>query len=469
MLFGAVFIYNGCSSDIPEKNGQVSDADTIKNKSDKDAAPDAEVADESVPSSIPAGNNPEELEEKTLPEEPIVKDKNSEVDKEGFIHGKILPNKGFEEALLKLPGVQLSHTMEIINGIRDYVDLSQIKAGEGFKVKLSKDGKVEEFVFYPDIITFHILKRDLSDGKLKYTSKILSTEIKYRIIEGEVDTTLNQALIDREDVTRNIRAVTSGILECIVNFNTDARKGDKFRILVKEEFYQGTLVPGSKIIYASYEGKRAGFHEAFRFEDADPKSAFNAHYTKEGKALIPSAMRLPVDIVHITSPFGMRRHPVTGARAFHNGVDYGGPVGSPVYSVAPGKVIEEKTTAYGGKQITVRHSDNSETYYLHLNSFLVKTGSKVGARQRIASMGATGRVTGSHLHFGIKSPKGEWLNPLNKRMIATPQLGGDKFNMFKGQMKDILSLLNDTEKYEKWLLKYDEGPQPEGFYEEYRL
>ena len=104
-------------------------------------------------------------------------------------------------------------------------------------------------------------------------------------------------------------------------------------------------------------------------------------------------MRLPVDRVHITSPFGMRRHPVTGRRAFHNGVDYGGPVGDPIYAVAPGKVIDVKTTDYGGKQITIQHADRSQTYYLHLNSFYVRAGSTVGPRQKIGTMGRTGRVT----------------------------------------------------------------------------
>ncbi len=428
-----------------------------------------ETVVETLPESVVAGKNGDEEGNTSVPEEPIEKDKTSEIDAEGFIHGKILPKKGFEEALLKLPGIQLSHTMEIINAIRYDVDLSQIKAGEDFKVKLSKEGVVEEFVFYPDIITFHILKRDPADRKLKYTQKIMPTEKRYRIIEGEIETTLNQALIDREDVTRTIRGVTNGILECIVSFRTDARKGDRYRILVEDKFYNDQLVPGSKILYASYEGKRAGLNEAFRFEDTDPKSAFNAHYTKEGKALIPSAMRLPVDRVHITSPFGMRRHPVTGQRSFHNGVDYGGPVGDPIYAVAPGKVIEAKTTDYGGKQITIQHADRSQTYYLHLNSFMVRAGAAVGPRQKIGTMGRTGRVTGPHLHFGIKSPRGEWLNPLKIKMIAAPQLDGTRFSKFKSQMKDTVILLNDTEKYQEWLRKYDEGPQPEEFYKQYEL
>lgn len=453
-----------------EQSGEKPDSDNLISGNTGEAP--AETVAEAAPESIlaqPSSKN-EDIEGRTpVPEEPIEKDKNSEVDAEGFIHGKIIPKKGFEEALLKLPGIQLSHTMEIINAIRYDVDLSQIKAGEDFKVKLSKEGIVEEFIFFPDIITFHILKRDPADGLLKYTQRIMPTEKRFRIIEGAIETTLNQALIDRDDVTRTIRGVTNGILECIVSFRTDARKGDKYRILVEDKFYNDQLVPGSKILYASYQGKRAGFHEAFRFEDTDSKSAFNAHYTKEGKALIPSAMRLPIDRVHITSPFGIRRHPVTGRRAFHNGVDYGGPIGAPVYAVATGKVIDVKTTEYGGRQITIQHSDRSQTYYLHLNSFNVKNGALVKPRQKIATIGKSGRVTGPHLHFGIKSPRGEWLNPLKIKMIAAPQLEGTKFNVFKDQMKNVVTLLSDTEKYQEWLRKYDEGPQSEEFYKQFEI
>ena len=424
------------------------------------------------PESAPAKKDVEE-EESTFSDneqvdEDIIKEKEV-ADKEGFIHGKILPHKGFEEALLKLPGIELRHAMEISNAIRFKVDLRYLKAGEDFKVRLSKDGEVEEFVYYPDVITFHILKRDPKTGKLEYTSKILPTEKRYRIVEGPIETTLNQALIDREDVTGTIRAVTNGILSCVVSFRTDARKGDKYRILIEDKYYNGQMVPGSKILYVSYEGRRAGFNEAYRYEDKDEKSAFNAHYTKEGKALIANALRLPVDRVHVTSPFGTRRHPVTGRRSFHNGVDYGGPTGSPVYAVAQGVVVEVSRTTYGGKKIVIKHADGTKTYYLHLHQFLVKQGQGVKPRQKIALMGRTGRVTGPHLHFGIKSPQGKWLNPLKKRMIATPKLSGARFEAFKKQMKKTAALLKDTEKLEKWLRDYDIGPQPADFYGKYDI
>ena len=444
---------------------------TAPAKPEKTEEPAAEegVA-EAAPESIKASKNEDDIEESqdvpNTKEEVIVKD-DSNADSEGYLHGKILPKKGIEEALLKVPGLQLKHAMEISNAIRYDVDLTQIKAGEDFKVKFDKDGNIEEFVYYPDIVTFHILKRDPVENKLKYTSKTLPTERRFRIIEGSIESSLNESLVRRDDVTRNIRAVTVGILECIVSFSTDARRGDRYRILVEDKYYQNRQVPGSKVLYASYEGRQAGFHEAFRYEDEEPKSAFNAHYTVTGKALIPSAMRLPLDTIRITSPFGMRRHPITGKMTQHHGVDYGAPVGTPVYAVAPGKVIEVKQTPLGGKQVTINHADNTKTYYLHLNGYNVSVGTAVSARQRIASVGNTGRSTGPHLHFGIKNPQGNWLNPLKIKMIATPQLDNKRMPRFKKQMAEITALLKDTEKYQEWLRKYDEGPQPGDFYDLY--
>ena len=430
-----------------------------------------ETVGETIPDSAPAPQKEnEDIESAEITggvDVEVVKDKDSTADSEGFLHGKILPKKGIEEALLKVPGLQIKHAMEISNAIRYDVDMTQIKAGEDFKVKFDKDGNVEEFVYYPDIVTFHILKRDPVEKRLKYTAKNLPTERRFRIIEGKIESSLNESLVKRDDVTRNIRAVTVGILECIVNFSTDARKGDEYRILVEDKYYKGEMVPGSKVLYASYNGKQAGFSEAFRYEDKDPKSAFNAHYTDKGKALIPSAKRLPLDTIRVTSPFGMRRHPITGKMTQHHGVDYGAPIGTPVYAVAPGKVIEVKQTPLGGKQITINHADDTKTYYLHLNSFNVNVGTVVSARQRIASVGNTGRSTGPHLHLGIKDPKGNWLNPLKVKMIATPQLDNKRMPRFKNQMKEILALLDNTAQYQEWMRKYNEGPQPGDFYNQY--
>ena len=102
----------------------------------------------------------------------------------------------------------------------------------------------------------------------------------------------------------------------------------------------------------------------------------------------------------ISSPFGMRKHPVTGKYWFHNGIDLPAPYGTPVYSSESGTVrVGYNTTA--GNWITVVHEGGVSTFYCHLSSNLVKHGDMVDKGDPIGLVGSTGRSTGNHLHFSI--------------------------------------------------------------------
>ncbi len=413
-------------------------------------------------SSIPqVGSEDEELSSSE-------KEKHSEKDTEGFLKGKILPGKGIESALLALKGVELKHAMAVSNVLRFNFDMRHLVAGEDIKIKLSDDkNHVEHFEYQPNAIVSHVLIRDEKTKELVYHKEIKPHEIRYRIIEGEVDNTLNRSLAAREDVTANIRSTANNVLGCIVSFRTDARNGDIYRILVEEKFRKNKKAGHAKILYLSYEGIISGKNEAFLYEDEDPESAFNAHYTMEGKALIPSSLRLPVDRVRVTSPFGYRRHPVTGRRSFHNGVDYGGAIGAPVYAIAEGKVIQTTRTTYGGKKIVIRHLDGTHSYYLHLHRIMVRQGQYVKAREQIGQIGRTGRVTGAHLHLGIKSSAGKWQDPLRKKMIATPRLKSKRMKRYRKQKSGIKKLMNITENYKKMLVEMEKGPQSRNFLKEF--
>ncbi len=379
-----------------------------------------------------------------------VKIKVQKKQKDDFLHGEILPGKGFEDSLLAVKGVTLKQAIAITNALRFHVDFRYLKAGEKFKLKFNKDKSVvEKFIYTPDIVTSHILTYNEKTKKYTYELKILPTKTRYRILEGKITTTLNQALKDRGDVSNSVRAIVNNVLECLVSFRTDARVGDKYLVLLEEKFYKDKVVPGAKVLYACYEGKRAGKNEAFYYNEKDEKSAYNGHYSRDGKALIHSSMRMPLDRIHVTSSFGMRRHPVTGKRKFHYGVDYRGRIGDPVYSVAKGKVVKTGRSKVGGKFIEIRHSDGTTTVYMHLSRILVKKGRYVKAHEIIGKVGNTGRVSGPHLHFGIKSPRGKWLNPLRKKMIATPKLKAKRKKLLDKQIKEIETILK------KALCKYN--------------
>ena len=101
----------------------------------------------------------------------------------------------------------------------------------------------------------------------------------------------------------------------------------------------------------------------------------------------------------ITSPFGTRIHPVTGARSLHDGTDFGVPCGTPVHAAGTGTVVSRGFSGAYGNRVVVRHADDLETSYNHLASTSVTTGQSVTTSTIVGRVGSTGLSTGCHLHF----------------------------------------------------------------------
>ncbi|MBD1424031.1 M23 family metallopeptidase [Sphingobacterium arenae] len=121
------------------------------------------------------------------------------------------------------------------------------------------------------------------------------------------------------------------------------------------------------------------------------------------------SVSIPLARLSVTSPFGPRVHPVTGRPNNHNGVDLAAR-SDPVFSVLDGIVIETGNHPNLGKYVRTLHGD-VEIIYGHLSRLLVSTGATVTVGQPIGITGATGRVTGEHLHFSVKF-NGRYLDPL---------------------------------------------------------
>lgn len=110
----------------------------------------------------------------------------------------------------------------------------------------------------------------------------------------------------------------------------------------------------------------------------------------------------------ITSYYGWRTNPISGARSFHDGVDVSMPVGTELYSPVSGKIRLAKSDSYGGKYIQVLASDGKGHWCLHLSEFKVKVGDLVQQGQLIGISGNTGQSTGPHTHFGLQSNAAVW-------------------------------------------------------------
>jgi murein DD-endopeptidase MepM/ murein hydrolase activator NlpD len=114
----------------------------------------------------------------------------------------------------------------------------------------------------------------------------------------------------------------------------------------------------------------------------------------------------------ITSGFGMRRIPYGSGFQFHTGVDIMGAYNSAIWASAPGTAIFTGYRGSYGNLIIIRHGYGYETYYAHLSGFAVNAGEIVERGQTIGYMGASGRTTGTHLHYEVQSG-GSPVNPIN--------------------------------------------------------
>jgi hypothetical protein len=104
----------------------------------------------------------------------------------------------------------------------------------------------------------------------------------------------------------------------------------------------------------------------------------------------------------ITSPFGLRRILNGQDRAPHNGVDIGAPLGAEVVACNAGIIVFAEELYLEGKTIIMDHGLGLYSIYMHLSELRVKEGDEVGIGECIGLVGATGRVTGPHLHWGIR-------------------------------------------------------------------
>ena len=119
---------------------------------------------------------------------------------------------------------------------------------------------------------------------------------------------------------------------------------------------------------------------------------------------------VPCSYTSITSPFGNRNSPTSGASSYHQGVDLD--TGDPVYASRAGVVTVAGWGNAAGNYVQINHQDGFSSIYMHLSSYCVSAGQIVSAGQLIGATGATGITTGDHLHFGI-SYNGVYVNPCN--------------------------------------------------------
>jgi len=119
----------------------------------------------------------------------------------------------------------------------------------------------------------------------------------------------------------------------------------------------------------------------------------------------------PAPGLPVSSGFGIRRDPLLGSPAYHSGMDFRAPMGSPARATAPGVVTKAGWNGGYGRMVEIDHGNGFSTRYAHLSKIGVEVGQKIAAGETVGKVGTSGRSTGPHLHYEVRR-NGDALDPL---------------------------------------------------------
>ena len=230
--------------------------------------------------------------------------------------------------------------------------------------------------------------------------------------EGEVAGRVNSSLwvaLEESNASPQLAVIMSQIFGWSVDF-FGIQRGDEFRLIYSREYVEETPLNNYRIQAASFTTNDTTIYAIPFTQDGE-----ELFYNINGNSLEGAFLKAPLDFYRISSKFSNSRlHPVLKIYRPHHGVDYGAPIGTPVYAIGSGKVIKKAYQGNGaGYYVKIRHNSTYVTTYMHLSRFAngLKEGDFVKQKQVIGYVGSSGLSTGPHLDFRVHE-NGKPINPL---------------------------------------------------------
>jgi murein DD-endopeptidase MepM/ murein hydrolase activator NlpD len=338
-------------------------------------------------------------------------------------------------------GMDQGEAQDAVGALADVFSPKALKVGQQITLNFNNvvdDGngengtKLMALSFEPSVSQDVTLKRsDSGDFVAKTVAKPL-TQKNIRVA-GTIDSSLFEAA---QEAGLPV-GVVSDVIKTFsydVDFQRDIHDGDTFEVYYERyENQDGAFAKAGNMLYASLTlgGKKIPM---YYFEhDGDGE-----YYGPSGESVRKSLLRTPIDGAKITSGFGMRLHPLLGYTRMHKGVDFGAPVGTPIYAAGNGTIVDIGFKNDYGNYIRIKHNDTYSTAYAHSSRFAagLHKGDRVKQGEVIAYVGATGEATGPHLHYEVLI-NNQQVNPATVKVAGGDKLTGKDLADFKAQINKI--------------------------------
>jgi len=317
---------------------------------------------------------------------------------------KMSAGENFSGALQKL-GLSPEQVNEATAAAQQAFNLRQLRAGNTLTVGRSLEGNLREINYKID--AERVLRIVPQTAGFSAEVEEIPTRTEVAVVNGRLDDSLFNA-IEEAGESAEVAMRLAQIFGYDLDFYTDPRKGDTFRIVLEKRKYSTGEVAGYGNILAAEYDNGGRKYQALLFHDPEGRPAY---YTADGKSLQKAFLRSPLKFgAPVTSHFSKARfHPVLKVVRPHLGTDYGAPVGTPVQTIGSGRVVFAGRKGGDGNMVRVAHTNGYETLYLHLSKMFVHAGEHVEIGKTIGLVGMTGLATGPHLDFRIMQ-KGQFKN-----------------------------------------------------------
>ncbi|GAB4369312.1 MAG: M23 family metallopeptidase [Deltaproteobacteria bacterium] len=352
-----------------------------------------------------------------------------------IIEGTVGPGESLFD-IFKRNGLDFSQLHEMKQAATKVFRLRDIRPGRPYRIALDADNNVVSLSYrIDDLASLDIARKEDAFEARKET---IEYEVREARLGGVIETSLAAAL-EEKGRPAALALDLSDIFSWDIDFTTDIRKGDVYRVVVEELWLNGECKRYGEVLSAEFENDGT-VHRAYRFE-VDGRVGY---YDDEGDSMRRAFLKAPLSYRRISSGFSLNRfHPILKRRHPHLGVDYVAPAGTPVSAIGDGTVTFAGWKGANGRLVILQHPMGYTTYYGHLSRIAkgIRRGVRVAQGDLIGYVGSSGRATGPHLHFQMNR-HGRILNPLSVKLPrgrGIPKSRMKEFRDFRAGMQQALA------------------------------
>ena len=308
------------------------------------------------------------------------------------------------------------------------VDINKLKANQKINLTIDQSkNSIKEFIFQISNKERIVLTQDL-ENKI-FNERVILTKLKKHIYYNEniILQSLYKSALEKE-IPASITIEFARIYGFQVDFQRDIRKKDRFQIMY-EVFVdeKKRIIETGNILFANLI--LSGEDNSLYYYDAQGSIG---HYDKGGKSIQKALMKTPINGARLSSPFGMRKHPIDGFNKMHKGTDFAAPLGTPIMASGSGVIKKAGWCGGGGNCVVIKHNSTYQTIYAHMSKFAksIRAGVRVKQGQIIGYVGSTGKSTGPHLHYEVLI-NGKRVNSQTLKLPSGKILKGDDRKLFE--------------------------------------